>query len=140
MTAKKHLRQLYWLEKEIKDKEEELIRLRERAGSCAAKELTGMPGGSSDPDKIGTIMAKVVDLERYINKRIIYLLDLKAEIEKQIDEMPNSLYRSLLYKRYVLRMDWLTIADELGYSVQRCYQVHGDALSQYAQMYLSNKD
>lgn len=140
MTAKDYIRQLRDIDEEIRDKREELIRLNARAESCSSPQLTGMPGGSGGNDKIAELVSRIVDTENYIRQQMIKLTELNYEIAEQIDSLTDIRYRLILVKRYILQKDWYTIADEMGYSVQRCYQLHGYALSAFSKVMTKEKD
>lgn len=134
MTAKEYLRQLKDLEEAIRDKREELIRLNARAESCSAPAMSGMPFGSGGKDKVSELVSRIVDTENLIRQQMSKLNDLTYEATKKIDSLADIRYRLILEKRYILLKDWYTIADELGYSVQRCYQLHGYALTAFSKI------
>jgi len=140
MTAKEYLRQLRDVQEEIRDKKEELIRLNARAESCSSPQLTGMTSGSGAGDKVSEIVSRIVDTENYIRQQIEKLNRMTFVITQKIDSLADSRYRLILEKRYVLYKDWYTIADEMGYSVQRCYQLHGYALSAFSKVMTKAKD
>lgn len=137
MTAKEYLRQLYVLDMEITNKQEELEELNTKTCSPLSQQLSDMPKahGHSE-DKIGNAVAKMIVLQSYINKRIDTLIDLRQTITKQIDGMTEPIHRVILTERYIKHKDWLTIADDIGYSIQRTYELHGIALMEFDNKYL----
>lgn len=50
------------------------------------------------------------------------------DIIKTINTLENTLYRNILFKRYILLEDWDYIAYELNYSVAYIYELQGDAI------------
>lgn len=140
MTAKEYLRQLKKLDREIQTKQEELNSVRELACSCSSPKLSDMPKAHNGSDSVGDSVLKIISLQNYINRKIDKLIDLKATIIKQIDGMDNQITRMVLRERYLLYHDWLTIADNMDYSVQHVYRFHGIALMEFQKKYLTTKD
>ena len=136
-TAKEYLRQLWQLDREIEIKYRDLEELRASIGIRAMPDPDqniGHSGGTSDP--VSDMAIKIVKLEKYINKRLDKLIDLRVKITTQIDGMENRNHRNILTCRYVLMQSWDDVADSMGYSVQNCYLIHGQALQAFYKQYL----
>ena len=58
------------------------------------------------------------------------------EIEKQIDEMPDALFRQVLRLRYLEEMPLHQIAAMLAYSDKYILNIHGKALQDFGQRFL----
>lgn len=137
MTAKEYLRQLWQIDRDIEIKYRELEQLRASVGIRAMPDPdqnTGHSSGTSDP--VSDTVIKIVRLEQYLNKRLDKMIELRVKITKQIDGMENRNYRNILTCRYILMQNWDSIAESMGYSVQNCYLIHGQALQEFYRMYL----
>jgi len=135
MTVREYLNQVRRIDHEIDVKQETLDRLRAMAENCSAHEITGMPKTASGRDKISEIIVKIVDLQNEINIRIDQLINLRREIIRQIEGLPNPLHRTILWSRYILNRPWEKISEKMGYSIQNCYKVHRKAVAAFGQMY-----
>ena len=89
-------------------------------------------------DKVGNIVAKIVELDEEIHKQIDEFITLKAEIIKQIEKVKNGKYHDLLYKRYVQYKDFSTIACEMGYEYMTILNMHGKALLEFEKVMIKN--
>ena len=139
-AAKDYLRQLWWIDREINLKYRQLEELKARAESCASPKLTGMPKGNGQKETLSDLVIKIADLENYINKRTDGLIDLKAQIIKQIDAMKSQTDREILTRRYVLHEKWEDMAGELSYDVSYLLRLHKQALRNFESAYPEIKD
>ena len=139
MTARKYFQQLWWLDDEINEKMKQLDELRNRAENCSAPEMTAMPRGSGTKDRLSDLVAKMVDLENYINDQTDRLIDLKAEITKQIDSMKDQRCRLILSRRYLRcsrqERAWEKIAKELHYDKSTLMDIHRTALKLFEEQH-----
>ena len=71
--------------------------------------------------KIADLITKIEQLEQD-EKKIL------TEITDAINKVDDEAQHSILTMRYIKCMHWKSIADELGFSEIRTYQIHGDAL------------
>ena len=127
MTAKEYLSQYHLLNLRINSLIEERQRTRELAGAVSSPMSGG--GGHSSDDRIGKIIAKLVDLENEINSDIDRLISLRKDIETVIDSVPDETQRQLLIARYINGRTFEQIAVEMHYSWRHTIRIHGDALS-----------
>lgn len=63
-----------------------------------------------------------------IDRRIDELVGIKQEIQEAIAMVPDNMQRLVLIGRYINFKQWEQIAFENGYSYQRIFQVHNNAL------------
>lgn len=90
--------------------------------------LSGMPGASSQEDRMANYMVKV---EEQISKlQIAYEKSFSemVRIEALISLVDDTELRQLLTYRYMNGYHWDIIADTMNYSQQRIYQLRLDAL------------
>ena len=95
-----------------------------------------------NPDKVQTsgpkntleeTVAKIVDLELDINRRIDELVDMKQEAFTMINRIPDLDQQNILIGRYIQLKKWEDIAFELNFSIQWVYELHGKGLLAFSQ-------
>ena len=129
MTARDYLGQAFRLDQRINSKIEQVSSLNDLAVRCTSS-VTGMPHNpNKGSDSMGDAIAKIVDLQREINKDIDVLVDLKAEIYSVVQAIDNVECRTLLELRYLSFMRWEEIAVKLNYGMENVYRLHRKALA-----------
>ncbi len=90
--------------------------------------LSGMPGASSQEDRMGNYMVKVE--EQFSKLQIAYEKSFRemVRIEALISLVDDAELRQLLTYRYMNGYHWDIIAESMNYSQQRIYQLRIDAL------------
>lgn len=95
-----------------------------------------------NPDKVQTsgpkntleeTVAKIVDLEADIHRRIDELVDMKQEAFTMINRIPDLDQQNILIGRYIQLKKWEDIALELNFSIQWVYELHGKGLLAFSQ-------
>lgn len=136
MTAKQYLRQLTKLELNITILTEELEERRTRLTSTAAPPLGDKVQSSPKGDVFASMMAALADKELQ-RAELIYAYERQRDtIVEQILGMDDAVQGRVLYERYVRSKRWDLIASEMNYSIQRIFQIHGNALVAFAVKYL----
>ena len=138
MTAETYLDRIRILDERIQGKVEEIYRLRCLAASCTAptdREPCTPSGGS---DRIGNIVAKIVDMQNEYADLVDAFLDEKAERIKVIEGIQKPLYYTILRKHYVgvkqgedaptRYLSLAEIAEAEGYSYPHVCECHRKAL------------
>ena len=120
------LSQYQALSKEIKNLKEEIARIRDSA-YYTPRLIDGMPRARSNEDRIANLTAKIITLDDILVTKLSKLVDFQIEIEEAIDTL-ESADRLLMRLRYIDGKKWDDIADEMGYSIQRVWQIHSSAL------------
>lgn len=90
---------------------------------------------SVDPDKLLSLIAKINEKEQAITRRISALVDMKANISGQIQQMQNTRYEELLHSRYVMCLRWEEIAVQMHIDLRWVYRLHGQALEAFAKQF-----
>lgn len=134
MTAKQYLRQLTNLELNIRILSEEIEERRSRLTSTAAP-ILGDRVQTSPKDVFASMMAALADKEVAQADLILIYEQKRDEIVTQILGMDDAVQGRVLYERYVQRKRWEVIADGMHYSIQRIFQIHGNALVEFARKY-----
>lgn len=136
MKPKEYLNQIKFLDIRINDKLAE----REALWSLATKVTPTLSkakvSGGSENDKIGNIVAKIVALDEEINNKIDEFIDFRNVIIKQIENIRDVRYQSLLKKRYVEYKDLSVIAAEMNYEYATILKLHGKALQMFEEEYM----
>ena len=90
-------------------------------------------------DRLGNAIAKIVDAEARVDQEITMLIATEREVEWTINAVDNSIFRKLLYERYINGKTWEMIAVLLHYSHQHVVHVlHPKALNAVKHLIESN--
>ena len=84
--------------------------------------------GSGNQDKLGDTVAKILDLERKIDKAVDSFVDKKAEVRAVIEKVTNPDHLELLLKVYIHYETLEKVACEMGYTYRNACYIHGRAL------------
>jgi hypothetical protein len=127
MTAKEYLQRYLEANREIDAKLIQAHALRDMATqTTSALDVDHVQGG--DADKVGRIVAKIVDIERTVDEGIDKLQGVKAEVEGVIDAVDNPRLRNLLRYRYISGLTF----EDISVRTDRCWRqtirLHGYAL------------
>ena len=115
MTPKKYLSQALAADKAINRKLDRLADLYATCTRCASL-LTLTPGGRHDDRAFEHRMEKYLLLRNEINTDIDRLVDLKTEIMKVIDTVPDEDCRCVLEKHFLQWKSYTVIGQEMGYT------------------------
>lgn len=135
MTTKEYLNQIERLDKMITNKLSEIYQLKIMACSITVSGDSERVQTSGNQDKLGSTIAKIVDLERETDELVDSLVDKRKEILKQIDSMKNIDHYDVLHKHYVERKTFQDIADSENWSIRQVFNIHGRALQEFEKMY-----
>ena len=131
MTAKEYLRQARTLDIEINCKQEELHQLRLKATGVQAVVISERVQ-SSHENSSNQIIDKILDLQREINAEICKLIELKADIRKEINKVNNAILRTVLTEYYLNVKTWANIAEKYSYTERNIHYLHGCALKEFS--------
>ena len=128
LSANQYLSQALLADREINRK---IDRLADLYAACtrSSSMLTLAPGGGHDSRSFERRMEKYILLRDEINADIDALVDLKTEIMKVIDAVPDEDCRCVLEKYYLQGRTLRTIGEEIGYDKDYVYQLKRKALS-----------
>lgn len=135
MDTKSYLKQIERLDRMIQNKLSEISHLEDIATSItiAPKEVNVQT--SSEKDRLGSSVSKLVDLKEETNKLVDDYIDKRKIIISQIDSMKGTNMYHVLSERYIAKKDLSVIAVEMGYSFKQICRIHGSALSEFEKMY-----
>jgi len=87
---------------------------------------------SASGDKLPNIIAKIIDLERQIDREIDAYIDRKRAIRgliKSVLPVSEIQWRVLVY-RYMMGLCWDDVADKCNYSVSQIKRIHKAAIEE----------
>ena len=133
MTAKEYLKQAYRLNERIAShiaEREELRKMLTRIQGCNFEEHFSSTRNTEAP--FVKLIGKIMDMEEQINDEIDRLIDLKAEMNKAIENTEDIEERLLLRYRYIDNMTWDDIASCLKVSSRTVHRIHSAALQKFS--------
>lgn len=128
MTAKEYLRQAWNIDQHIKDKLEQITRLKEMATNVTSV-ISDMPGSATRNDhKLDDIVSRIADMEREIDESLSRQMSLQLDIMQTIWKVEDANCRTLLDMRYIRFMSWEEIAVAMKVSIRWVHMLHAKAL------------
>ena len=125
----RYLKRYILLDREIDRKVQEIARWRGMLGKVTAVYSSAPQGGGSIYGKTEGIIAKIVDLEREINREIDVLVNIREDIKDIIAAAEDGRERMLLEYRYLDGKTFEWIAGEMELSWQWVHNLHSKILS-----------
>ena len=116
-----------WIDRNTKERQ----RLNEMAVNITANFSSDPVQGTKSADRIGSAVAKIVDLENRICSDTEKLVALKAEIQQIMKKIEMPDYVKLLDKRYFEYKTWPEIAEEMHFTCRWVLVIHGRALQAF---------
>lgn len=128
MTTKQWLLRFRNTKAELQSLKEQKEALFDELVSCTAPtDKEALSGTKSSGREMALV--KYADISDTIDKRIIELLELRAEINEAIENVSDSVLRTILYERYINLKTWYQISAVVHYSDKHIIQVlHPKAL------------
>ena len=131
MDTKQYLSQIERLDKMIQNKLSEIYQLKTMACSVTVSNEKERVQTSSDNDRLGSTVAKIVDLEKETDMLVDRFIDLKKEIMSIISMIKSEKHREILFKKYFEQKSIYAIAEELGMTDRGCKKAHKRALEEF---------
>lgn len=128
MDAKSYLEEIKWTDSRIQNKLAEVQQLRYLAISTTAPIGGEIIQTSKQNDRMGNIVAKIVDMENEINTEIDKFIDMKRERIALIEQIPKQLQYDIIHGHYVQYKSLVDIAKEKDYTYAWILEVHAEAL------------
>lgn len=101
----------------------------ERATSCTVRlKPISVSGGAGAYDRMAEDVARISDETAQLTAAKQRTERALSEILSAIQAVPDEMQRAVLTLRYVEGLDWITLADRLGYEISNAYILHGRAL------------
>lgn len=135
MTAKQYLSQISRLNKMIANKLSEIYQLKSMALNISVLNEEDKVQTSGSKDRIGDMVAKMVDLEKEAQEYVNTYTDLRRKVIIQIDSIPKETHYKVLFSKYIEDKTFDVIAEEMGYSWRQVIRIHGAALTEFEKLY-----
>ena len=143
MTAKEYLNQAYQIDRQIQVIRGKIDKMRDIA-TYKSPQFEDTGSHSAENNSAENKILKFVEYESKQEELINNLIDKRNEIEHAISRLADSVQREILERRYLLYQPWEShydtvsgqyvkgIAESMGYSKRRIFQLHGEALKNIA--------
>lgn len=128
MTADKFLQQIERADRVIDSKLSEIYRLRCLATSVTVPTDREAVQTSGVSDKVGNIVAKIVDLENEIDNLIDEYIDIRQRCIKVIEALSDPMQYTVIHKHYVQYKSFVEIAEEENYTYDGIMKVRRKAI------------
>ena len=136
MTTKEYLWQIKDTKNRVKEKQAQIDSMRSALVNISPKVSDERVSSSSDPDKMGTMIANILERESELKERIEIFLAKEKEISNQIDSLPNFRQREVLHWRYVEDKKFEDIAVNcMDISFRHVMRLHKKALRSFEEIY-----
>lgn len=132
--AKDRLESAYWLENRINSKLMQIETMRTLAEKVTPV-LSDMPRGGSTTNKVEDMAIKIADLDARIINDINILMDTRALLYQEINDLPNAELSTILEMRYLNHFTWEDIASAIHTSTRNVHNKHGRALQLFAEIH-----
>ena len=126
MITKRDLQSLANIGERIRSIEEQIQTLRDQIRRCTPQ-LTGMPGGSRQEDRMAAYVAKAEKLLNLYRELVLELAEKKLKIERELDTLPEQQARVMRF-RYIEGMSWRKVARKMHLSEDHCKHIHKKAI------------
>lgn len=131
MQTREYLSQIVRFDRMIENRKMEIEQLRSIATSTTIPPKDVNVKSSSDKDKMGNTVVKVVELE----KETSVIISQRSKILRQIENIPDAKMYEVLYQKFVDNKPNKEIKLENITSVRRVQQILNDALAKFESMY-----
>lgn len=135
MTTKEYLKQIHRNDMQIQNKLSEIYKLRTMACSVAISDTGERVQTSGDKDRLGSVVAKIVDLESETDHLVDTFISKRKHIIEQIDSIENNDYYHVLSMRYVGNNTFEDIAKATNWSIRKIFTTHKEALEEFEKRY-----
>lgn len=126
--AKTFLCQYRALSVQLESIKREVERKRESLTSITAPLKPDVIKSSGAGDRMAEAIAQIVDAEEQFAEIVGEITKAQKEIMGAINSVENATEKAVLMLRYVEGLDWLTVAERIGYEISNTYIIHGRAL------------
>lgn len=132
MTLEEYLSSASYMNDHIKILLEEKAKLNHIATAINCDMSKERVQASASGDKLPNIIAKIIDLERQIDREIDAYIDRKRAIRaliKSVLPVSEIQWRVLVY-RYMMGLCWDDVSDKCNYSVSQIKRIHKAAIEE----------
>lgn len=135
MDTKQYLSQIRRLDRQIQNKLSELYNLKIMASSISVSNEGERVQTSGNKDQLGAVVAKIVDMEKEVDKMVDLFVYTRNKIISQIDSVDDLDSYDILSMRYVAGKTFHEISEKTGWSIRKVFSLHGKALLEFEKKY-----
>lgn len=95
--------------------------------------------GNTAYDQMAEEVCKIADITIELREEAEKAWEVLAEILNAINAVPDEMQKTVLTLRYVEGLNWMQIAEKIGYEISNTYILHGRALWQVNQWMKARK-
>lgn len=129
MGAKDELWQVRRAKARVRRREDEIEELECILAGCTAK-VDGLPKAQGG-DKLAEQVGRLVELKEFLAAEIETFLDERERALARIRGIKNENMQDVLVYRYIVGLDWESVAKAMHYDKRHVYKIHGWALQAY---------
>ena len=101
----------------------------DRAVSCTVRlKPIHVTGGGGVYDRMAEDVSRIADETEKLRDAKAKVDAALGEILTAINAVPDEMQKTVLILRYVEGLDWISLADRIGYEISNTYILHGRAL------------
>ncbi len=133
MTAKEYLNQARHLDALINSRLREIDYWRDLSSNVSSTNFDGMPHSPNRPTEAPFVrcIEKIDEIQRNVEEKVAHLIQLRDEMNTQIDMMDSREEQTLLRYRYIDGFTWEEIARVMNVSLRTVHRIHGAALQNF---------
>lgn len=134
MTRKELKKRLYRyrdIERERRQLQDEILRVRALMTQPTGGQGDGMPrgsGGVSDP--VYNVVAKHEELLNRYGAKVAELMQERETLENLIEGLEDPRLRVLMRYRYITGLNWEAVSEAIGYEWRQTHNLHAKALDE----------
>ncbi len=125
-NIKEKLQEYLFLNESIEQLENELVCIESKVTKVTPC-LSDLPKMQGFSDTLTENVAKMIDLQNLINKKLSNMYDLRNDLEQMICKLPTR-EQYLVRARYINRKTWEQIAVDMCYGWAQVHRIHSNAL------------
>nr|DAG68334.1 MAG TPA: Protein of unknown function (DUF1492) [Caudoviricetes sp.] len=133
MNAKDFLMRGINLERHVNTLKNQIEHYKALVNNCTVT-YSDMPKSTTPSYKLEDCTQKIIELQRELCDAMADLVGVKCDITRAIHKIGNYDYEDLLVKRYIFCESWDKISEDMHYSPQHIYRLHGEALKIFCKM------
>ena len=118
----------------------EIERLRESLTGITAPLKDDPVQSSGATDRMADTIARIVDAEEALAPALDEINCRIREILAAIDSVPDEMGKIVLTMRYIEGLDWISVAQKVGYEERQTFVIHGRALMEVNRWLAKNEE
>jgi len=129
MTPREHLRSIQNRRIEVLALEDAVLEIETRLTRISPV-LSDMPHATGNHDKMSDGISRLIELKDKLNRKIDESCEHEAIVIDMINTMPDPIFRTILYRLYILGESLEKVSVAINYSYYYTCRMHGYALNE----------